>query len=369
MMARAAGRALGWWAARRRRALERARRRPAGVQEERLLELVTGRVTPSSDSRTGSREFARWRSTRSGCPCATTGAFQPLWERAVWGVRDVDAAGGGAPLGARSPARRPATSYPGHPGGAGRASPGWLGRLLSRWSAWARSRCWAGPCCSWGVARACIAWASAGSWATSRGSRCGGFRRFRGRYAPGPAVGDPDWETRDRGDRGGGRAAGHPSLAACLVDARPVRAGRSAPAGSGPAHTLTCSTAGRPRTPHRRWRVVRILRGRLRGAAGAALERLEVYLARKAGSAIQTERARRPHAHARSRLLLRVRPVEDLESCAAAPHTVADVELGRPYAVALSTRAVSGRTCSATRALHRARSAPPTHHRAAPAIS
>jgi hypothetical protein len=80
---------LDWWAAQRRRSLERAWRRPGGVQEERLLGLVTA----ARDTEFGlAHGFAGIRSVaeyQERVPLRDYLGFQSLWERAVCGVRDV----------------------------------------------------------------------------------------------------------------------------------------------------------------------------------------------------------------------------------------------------------------------------------------
>ena len=89
MIARTSSHLLGWWAARRRRALERAWARPAAVQEECLLALVSA----ARDTEFGvGHGFDRIRSVAEyveRVPLRGYPEFQPLWERALWGERDV----------------------------------------------------------------------------------------------------------------------------------------------------------------------------------------------------------------------------------------------------------------------------------------
>ena len=89
MIARTSSHLLSWWAARRRRALERAWVRPAAVQEACLLALVSA----ARDTEFGvGHGFDRIRSVAEyveRVPLRGYPEFQPLWERALWGERDV----------------------------------------------------------------------------------------------------------------------------------------------------------------------------------------------------------------------------------------------------------------------------------------
>src|SRR4030095_2335375 len=127
--ARAAARVLDWWAARRRRSLERAWRRPGGVQEERLLGLVTA----ARDTEFGlAHGFAGIRSVseyQERVPLRDYLGFQSLWERAGWGGRGgCDVARRGAPLGEDVRDHRRRQADPGNTGGARRPPPRRLGR-------------------------------------------------------------------------------------------------------------------------------------------------------------------------------------------------------------------------------------------------
>jgi hypothetical protein len=158
---------------------------------------------------------------------------------------------------------------------------------------------------------------------------------LRGRYAPGPAAAIPDWETRieaigrQAAQQDIRLLAGMPSWMLVLFE----RVAR------------TRQLQGRPiRDMLHCWPNLRIFIhggvsfGPYAGVFGEWLGRpLERYPASEGWVGIQTE--------ARDGLTLTLDhacfyefvPVEDLESSRPRRHTVADVELGRPYAVALST--------------------------------
>ena len=339
MMARAAGRALGWWAARRRRALERAWRRPAGVQEERLLELVTA----ARDTEFGlAHGFAGIRSVaeyQERVPLRDYGAFQPLWERAVWGVRDVTWPGevrhwvktSGTTAGDKLiPVTREALVA--HRRG------GWDALLLAAERVGAEPLL-GGPMLFLGGSTALHRVGERGLVGDLSGLTVRRLPPFlRGRYAPGPAAAIPDWDTRIEtiGRQAAAQdirlLAGMPSWMLVLFE-RVARARE---------------LQGRPiRDMLHCWPNLRILihggvafgpyAGVFAEWLGRPLERLEVYPASEGWVAIQTE--------ARDGLTLTLDhtcfyefvPVEDLGSPRPRRHTVADVELGRPYAVALST--------------------------------
>ena len=339
MMARAAGRALGWWAARRRRALERAWRRPAGVQEERLLELVTA----ARDTEFGlAHGFAGIRSVaeyQERVPLRDYGAFQPLWERAVWGVRDVTWPGevrhwvktSGTTAGDKLiPVTREALAA--HRRG------GWDALLLAVERVGAEPLL-GGPMLFLGGSTSLHRVGERGLVGDLSGLTVRRLPPFlRGRYAPGPAAAIPDWETRieaigrQAAQQDIRLLAGMPSWMLVLFE-RVARARQA---------------QGRPiRDMLHCWPNLRILihggvsfgpyAGVFGEWLGRPLERLEVYPASEGWVGIQTE--------ARDGLTLTLDhacfyefvPVEDLESPRPRRHTVADVELGRPYAVALST--------------------------------
>jgi hypothetical protein len=339
MMARAAGTVLGWWAMRRRRSLEQAWRRPAGVQEEGLLRLITA----ARDTEFGlAHGFAGIRSVaeyQERVPLRDYLGFQPLWERALWGVRDVTWPGevrhwvktSGTTAGDKLiPVTREAM--------AAHRKGGWDALLLAveRVSAEALL---GGPMLFLGGSTRLHPVGERGLVGDLSGLA---VRRLppviRGRYAPGPAAAIPDWETRIEAiaRQAAGQdmrlLAGMPSWMLVLFE-RVARAREA---------------AGRPiRDMLHCWPNRRILihggvsfgpyAGVFTEWLGRPLERLEVYPASEGWVAIQTE--------ARDGLTLTLDhgnfyefvPVEDLGAERPRRHTVADLELGRSYAVALST--------------------------------
>jgi GH3 auxin-responsive promoter len=339
MMARAAGTVFGWWAVRRRRSLERAWRRPAGVQEESLLQLITA----ARDTEFGlAHGFAGIRSVaeyQERVPLRDYLGFQPLWERALWGVRDVTWPGAvrhwvktsGTTAGDKLiPVTREAMAT--HRKG------GWDALLLAVERVGAQSLL-DGPMLFLGGSTRLHPVGERGLVGDLSGLA---VRRLppviRGRYAPGPAAAIQDWETRI--ETIGRQAAwqdmrllaGMPSWMLVLFE----RVAR------------TREMAGRPiRDLFQCWPNLRIFihggvsfgpyAGVFAEWVGRPLERLEVYPASEGWVGIQTE--------ARGGLTLTLDhgnfyefvPVEDLDLARPRRHTVADLELGRPYAVALTT--------------------------------
>jgi GH3 auxin-responsive promoter len=339
MMARAAGTVLGWWATRRRKSLERAWRRPAGVQEESLLQLITA----ARDTEFGlAHGFAGIRSVteyQERVPLHDYVAFQPLWERALWGVRDVTWPGevrhwvktSGTTAGDKLiPVTREAM--------AAHRKGGWDALLLAVERVGAESLL-DGPMLFLGGSTRLHPVGERGLVGDLSGLA---VRRLppviRGRYAPGAAAAIPDWETRIEAIANQAAwqdmrlLAGMPSWMLVLFE-RMARARE---------------LAGRPiRDLFQCWPNLRILihggvsfgpyAGVFAEWLGRPLERLEVYPASEGWVGIQTE--------ARGGLTLTLDhgtfyefvPVEDLDAARPRRHTVADVELGRPYAVALTT--------------------------------
>ena len=339
MIARAAATVLDWWAARRRRSLERAWSRPAGVQEERLLRLITvARDTEFGLAHgfSGIRSVAEYQER---VPLRDYLAFQPLWERAVWGVRDVTWPGevrhwvktSGTTAGDKLiPVTREALAA--HRRG------GWDALLLASERVGAE-RLLGGPMLFLGGtttlkplgARSVVGDLSG---LTVRRLPPG----LRERYAPGPAAAIPDWETRVEAVarqvawQDVRLLAGMPSWMLVLFE-RVARVREK---------------AGRPvRDMRQCWPELRLF---IHGGVsfgpyasvlaewlGRPLERLEVYPASEGWVAMQTESRGGLTLTLDHDVFYEFVPVEDLGSERPRRHTVADVELGRPYAVALST--------------------------------
>jgi hypothetical protein len=339
MMTRAAARALDWWAARRRRSLEGAWRRPAGVQEERLLRLVG----VARDTEFGlAHGFAGIRSVaefQERVPLRDYLGFRPLWDRAVWGARDVTWPGevrhwvktSGTTAGDKLiPVTREALAA--HRRG------GWDALLL------AAERVGAEPML--GGSMLFLGGTTTLHRVGARGlvGDLSGLtaRRLppilRGLSAPGPAAAIPDWESRieaiaRRAARQDMRLlAGMPSWMLVLFE-RVARARQEA--GHPVRDMLQC------------WPNLRVFihggvsfgpyAGVFGEWLGRPLERLEVYPASEGWVAMQTEPAGGLTLTLDHSSFYEFVPVEDLGAERPRRHTVADVELGRPYAVALST--------------------------------
>jgi GH3 auxin-responsive promoter len=339
MMARAAARVLDWWAARRRRSLERAWRRPGGVQEERLLGLVTA----ARDTEFGlAHGFAGIRSVseyQERVPLRDYLGFQSLWERAVWGVRDVTWPGevrhwvktSGTTAGDKLiPVTREALAA--HRRG------GWDALLLAAERVGAEPLL-GGPMLFLGGSTTLKPLGERSVVGDLSGLT---VRRLppvlRERYAPGPAAAIQDWETRVEAVarqvawQDVRLLAGMPSWMLVLFE----RVAR------------VRDLAGRPvRDMRQCWPELRIFvhggvsfgpyASVLAEWLGRPLERLEVYPASEGWVAIQTESRDGLTLTLDHDVFYEFVPVEDLGLDRPRRHTVADVELGRPYAVALST--------------------------------
>jgi GH3 auxin-responsive promoter len=340
MMRRAAGHLLGWWAARRRRALERAWRRPAGVQEEALLGLITA----ARDTEFGlAHGFAGIRSVaefQERVPLRDYLGFQPLWERAVWGLPDVTWPGevrqwvktSGTTAGDKLiPLSGPAL--------AAQRKGGWDALLLAVERVGADSLL-GGPLMFLGGSTALTPVGQRGVVGDLSGLT---VRRLppliRARYAPGAAAAIPEWDTRvetiarQAAWQDLRMIAGMPSWTLVFFE-RVARAR---------------ALAGRPiRDLAQCWPNLRMLihggvsfapyAGVFSEWMGRPIERLEVYPASEGWVAMQTERDGLTLTLDSGNFYEFV-PVEDLDAERPRRHTVADVELGRPYAVVLTTPA------------------------------
>jgi hypothetical protein len=339
MMTRAASRLLGWWAARRRRALERAWRRPAGVQEEALLSLVT----MARDTEFGlAHGFAGIRSVvefQERVPLRDYLGFQPLLERAVWGIGDVTWPGevrqwvktSGTTAGDKL---IPMTAQ----ALAAQRKGGWDALLLAAERVGAEALL-GGALMFLGGSTVLQPVGQRGVVGDLSGLT---IRRLppviRARYAPGSAVAIPDWDTRvetiarQAAWQDLRMIAGMPSWILVFFE-RVARAREH---------------AGRPiRDLMHCWPNLRILihggvsfapyAGVFGEWLGRPIERLEVYPASEGWVAMQTESRDGLTLALDSGNFYEFVPVEDLGSERPRRHTVAEVELGRPYAVALTT--------------------------------
>jgi hypothetical protein len=342
MMARVAARTLRWLAARRRRALDEVWRDPAAVQERALARLVE----TARDTEFGlTHGFQRIRSVaeyQARVPVREYLDFRPLWDRALRGARDVTWPGrahhwaktSGTTAGDKViPVTREA--FASHRKG------GWDAFLVAVERAGAEHLL-GGPMLFLGGSTTLAP--------IGDGARVGDLsglvvRRLppviRSRYSPGPAAAAiPDWDTRM--EAAAGLAArqdirvlsGMPSW--MLVFFERVARARAA--------------AGRPvRDLGQCWPNVKIfIHGGVSFAPyasvfdewmGRRLDRIQVYPASEGFVAVQTETKGGLTLMLDYDVFYEFIPVEDLGSLRPRRHTVADVELGRAYAVALTTPA------------------------------
>jgi GH3 auxin-responsive promoter len=342
MIARAAGALLERGASHRRRALERLGRRAAEVQEATLRRLV---------ARARRTEFGRahdFDSIRSAddyqrqVPLRQYLDFRPLWARAIHGQADVTWPGrprhwvktSGTTAGEKYiPVTTEALAS--HRRG------GWDALLLAAERA-GGAHLLGGPMLFLGGSTALEA--------LGEGCEAGDLsglvvRRLppgiRSRYSPGPAIAAiPDWEERITAAALQARnqdlrlLCGMPSWILILF----ARVGRAA------------QIAGRAvRDLRECWPNLRVLvhggvsfapYGRIfEECMGVALDRVEVYPASEGFVAVQTEPTGGLTLMVDYGIFYEFIPVEDLGRDRPRRHTVADVQTGRAYAIALTTPA------------------------------
>lgn len=342
MIARAAARVLDWYTARRRRDLERVSREAGAVQEATLRRLVTA----ARDTEFGlTHGFGGIRSVaeyQERVPVREYRQFQPLWQRALDGAMDVAWPGrcrdwvktSGTTSGDKViPVTREALAS--HRRG------GWDALLMAAERVGARCVT-GGPMLFLG--------GSTATRTSGAGCRVGDLsglavRRLppgiSQRYSPGAEIAAiPEWE--DRLDATAALAAtqdirlvsGMPSWLVILFE-RVARARRA---------------EGRPiRHLGQCWPNLSVLiHGGVAFAPYASvvdawtcspLERVEVYPASEGFVGVQTERSGGLTLMLDYGIFYEFVPVEDLGSGSPRRHTVANVELNRPYAVALTTPA------------------------------
>jgi hypothetical protein len=342
MITRAGGAALDWYAARRRRELERVLAEPAAAQEATLRRLVGAARDTEFGIAHGFDEIRSVADYQRRVPLRDYLAFRPLWDRALNGSEDVTWPGraltwvktSGTTAGDKLIPVTPA-AHRCHLKG------GWDALLLAA-ARVGGARLLGGPMLFLG---GCSRLAPAG-----RGCVVGDLsglvvRRIppllRGRYSPGPEISAiPDWEPR----------LGAVAALAARQDLRLL---------SGMPSWLTIlferiarrrQAAGRPlRDLAECWPNLEVLihggmsfapyRAVFEEWMGRALECLEVYPASEGFVAVQTEASGGLTLMLDYGIFYEFVPVEELGAASPRRHTVADVELNRHYAVALSTPA------------------------------
>ena len=342
MIARAAAPVLGWYAARRRRSLERVWRDPAAVQEATLLRLTSAAGDTEFGLAHGLGAVRSVADYQARVPLYEYRSFRPLWQRVLDGESGVTWPGrcrdwvktSGTTSGDKViPVT--AEAFRSHRQG------GWDALAMAVERVGARPLI-DGPMLFLG--------GSSRLHPTGEGCRVGdlsglAMRRLppgiRGRYSPGPEIAAiADWE--DRLEAVAARAAsedlrlvsGMPSWLVILFE----RVARHRRAAGRPVRDLGAC-----------WPELRVMiHGGVAFAPyasvidewiGRRLERVEVYPASEAFVAVQTERSGGLTLMLDYGVFYEFVPVEDLASERPRRHTAAEVSLNKPYAVVVTTGA------------------------------
>jgi hypothetical protein len=340
VIARAAAPLLDWYAGRRRRALEGVWRRSAEEQEVALRALLWSASDTEFGLSHGFRSIRAVAQYQERVPVREYADFKPSWDRALAGACSVTWPGrcrdwvktSGTTAGDKIiPVTRDA--FASHRKG------GWDAFLLACSRVGAR-HLMGGPMLFLG---GCTALKDAGA-----GCRVGDLsglvmRRLppgiRGRYSPGPEIGAiPDWELR-------------------IEEVAALVAGQDLRLISGMPSWLVIlferiarrrQAAGRPiRNLAEVWPELRVLvhggmalapyAGVFEEWMGKRIERIEVYPASEGFVGMQTEASGGLTLMLDYGIFYEFVPVEDVGSPRPRRHTVADLELHRPYAVVMST--------------------------------
>jgi hypothetical protein len=340
VIARAAAPLLDWYAGRRRRVLEGVWRRPAQEQEVALRALLWSASDTEFGLAHGFRSIRTVAQYQERVPVREYADFKPLWDRALAGSCSVTWPGrcrdwvktGGTTAGDKIiPVTRDA--FASHRKG------GWDAFLLACSRAGAR-HLMGGPMLFLGGSTA-LKIADAGC---RVGDLSGLVMRrlppgIRGRYSPGPEIGAiPDWELR-------------------IEDVAALVAGQDLRLISGMPSWLVIlfervarrrQAAGRPiRNLAEVWPELRVLvhggmafapyAGVFEEWMGKRIERIEVYPASEGFVGVQTEPSGGLTLMLDYGIFYEFVPLEDVGSPRPRRHTVADLELHRPYAVVMST--------------------------------
>jgi hypothetical protein len=336
-MIAAAAWVLDRYARRRRRAIEFAWRDPAVIQERALLDLVRRAAWTDFGLTHGFPRVRCVADYQARVPLRSYVEFAVLWDRAARGEADVTWPGrpawwvktAGTTAGEKFiPVTREALAA--HRRG------GWDSLLFAAERVGAR-RLLSGPMLLLGGSSTLAPYGQGGLVGDLSGLVVRSLPPvIRGRYSPGPAIAAiADWETRiaaiaDLARRQDLRLlAGMPSWMLILLD-------RVAELGDGS-------------DPGRIWPDLRVFvhggvsfapyRSLIEDRLGRRLEYLEVYPASEGFVGLQTETTGGLTLMLDYGLFYEFVPVEALGSERPERHTVADLQLGRPYAVALTTPA------------------------------
>ncbi len=340
MIARAAALLLDWYAGHRRLQLERLWRDPTAVQEVTLKRLVAAARDTEFGLTHGFRGIRSVADYQSHVPVREYREFAPLWERAVRGQREITWPGQCRDWVKTSGTTEGDKLIPVTPEAFASHRKGGQDALLRAVGLVGARHLMGGPTLFLGGTSA---FRPVGN--TSRVGDLSGLivRRLplgvRSRYSPGPAVcAIADWEVRI--EAAAALAArqdlrllsGMPSWLVILFE----RVARH------------CSTdGGRGRDLAHLWPNLRVLihggvafapyAGVFDEWMGRRLHRIEVYPASEGFVAVQTEPSGGLTLMLDYGIFHEFVPVEDLGRPTPRRHTVADVEIGRSYAIVMST--------------------------------
>jgi hypothetical protein len=342
MIARTAASVLGWYAPRRRRAMDAAARRAGAVQERTLRRLVGTAAATDFGRQHDFRAVRSIQDYQARVPLRDYLAFQPWWTRAIAGEHDVTWPGrprhwvktSGTTAGDKLIPVTP-EAFASHRRG------GWDALVMAVERIGAR-RLLGGPMLFLG---GCTRLTALGD--DARAGDLSGLvlRRLppglRARYSPGPALSAiPDWETRiDAIARLVARQdlrllSGMPSWTLILfqrvAEVLGAPDGACGPLGARWPNLGVVVHGGVSFAPYRE------LFGQW---IGRPLEYVEVYPASEGFVGLQTERSGGLTLMVDYDIFYEFVPVEDLGAARPRRHTVDEVVLGLPYAVAMTTPA------------------------------
>jgi hypothetical protein len=341
MIARTAASVLGWYAPRRRRALDAAARHAGAIQERTLRRLVAAAAGTEFGREHDFRGIRTTADYQARVPVTDYLAFQPRWARALAGEPDVTWPGrprhwvktSGTTAGDKIIPVTP-EAFASHRRG------GWDALVMAVERVGAAALL-GGPMLFLG---GCTTLTPIGHGATAGDLSGLVIRRLppglRGRYSPGPALSAiADWETRIRliarltARQDLRLLSGMPSWTLILFQrvAELLRAERDVrPLGELWPNLGAVIHGGVSFGPYREL---------FAQAIGRPLEYVEVYPASEGFVGLQTERSGGLTLMVDYDVFYEFIPVEDLDSPSPRRHTVDDVVLGASYAVALTSPA------------------------------
>jgi hypothetical protein len=342
MIAGAAAPLLDWYARQRRKAWERIWRDPSRMQEVALLQMVAAACGTEFGRRHGFESIRSVAAYQERVPLGQYLDFRPLWERAIAGEADLTWPGrprhwvktSGTTAGDKLIPVTP-EAFAAHRKG------GWDAFVLAAEHTGA-AHLLGGPMLFLGGSAALMPFGNG----CLLGDLSGLVVRrlppgIRGRYSPGPAISAiTDWETRIAAVAS--LAAGQDLRLLCGMPSWVIILFERV--------AQACREAGRPvGNLGQCWPNLRVfIHGGVAFAPylkvfdewmGRPLHRIETYPASEGFVALQTERSGGLTLMLDYGIFYEFVPAEDLGKDRPRRHSVADVEMGRPYAVALSSPA------------------------------